>query len=60
MELLMKSIFAFLITVFALQVIAADAPKVEAKKDAPKVEAKKDAPKVEAKKVEVKKDAVKK
>ena len=51
----MKSIFAFLITVFALQVIAADAPKVEAKKDAPKVEAKKDAPKVEAKKVEVKK-----
>ena len=50
MELLMKSIFAFLITVFALQVIAADAPKVEAKKDAPKVEAKKDAPKVEAKK----------
>jgi hypothetical protein len=50
MELPMKSIFAFLITVFALQVIAADAPKVEAKKDAPKVEAKKDAPKVEAKK----------
>ena len=50
MELPMKSIFAFLITVFALQVIAADAPKVEAKKDASKVEAKKDAPKVEAKK----------
>ena len=56
----MKSIIAIIVTMFASQVFAADAPKAEAKKDAPKVEAKKDAPKVEAKKEEVKKDAAKK
>jgi hypothetical protein len=59
MELPMKSIFAFLITMFASQVFAADAPKAETKKAAPKAEAKKAAPKAEAKKdvpaVEVKK-----
>ena len=59
-EFLMKSIIAIIVTMFASQVFAADAPKVEAKKDASKVEAKKDAPKVEAKKEEVKKDAAKK
>jgi len=51
----MKSFIAIIVTMFASQVFAADAPKVEAKKDAPKaeakkVEAKKDAPKAEAKK----------
>ena len=46
----MKSIFAFLITMFASQVFAADAPKAETKKAAPKAEAKIDVPAVEVKK----------
>jgi len=51
----MKSFIAIIVTMFASQVFAADAPKVEAKKDAPKAEAKKE----EVKKVEAKKDAPK-
>ena len=47
----MKSFIAIIVTMFASQVFAADAPKAEAKKDAPKAEAKKE---------EAKKDAAKK
>lgn len=54
-ELSMKSFIAIIVTMFASQVFAADAPKVEAKKDAPKAEAKKVEAKKEAPKAEVKK-----
>ena len=54
-ELPMKSFIAIIVTMFASQVFAADAPKVEAKKDAPKAEAKKVEAKKEAPKAEVKK-----